>query len=153
MSEAELLESYNTWDNIRIVGVKEDRSSDNKVSESYSQSMQNVLQLAEKVGGNVASQDISIAHRLPSRNKSKECPIIVKFSRSIAKLEILQEKKHLGALQDLKFVKIFEDLTLPRLRYFNYMKSDERIDKVWTREATIFFKCNDETRVRSVKEL
>ena len=89
MSEAELLESYNTWDNIRIVGVKEDRSSDNKVSESYSQSMQNVLQLAEKVGANVASQDISIAHRLPSRNKSKECPIIVKFSRRIAKLEIL----------------------------------------------------------------
>ena len=28
MSEAEILESYNRWDNIRIVGVKEDRSSD-----------------------------------------------------------------------------------------------------------------------------
>ena len=90
MSEAELLESYNRRDTIRIVGVKEDRSS-GKVSESYSQSMQNVLQLAEKMGASVASQDISIAHRLPSRNQSKDRPIIVKFSRRIAKIEILQK--------------------------------------------------------------
>ena len=75
MSEVELLKSYNRRDNIRIVGVKEDRSSENKISESYSQSMQNVLQLAEKVVANVASHDISIAHRLPSRNQSKERPI------------------------------------------------------------------------------
>ena len=129
MSEAELLESYNRWDNIRIPGVKEDRSCGNKVSESYSQSMQNILQLAEKVGANVASQDISITHRLPSRNKNKERPIIVKFSRRIAGIEMLQKKEHIGTLQDLKHVKIFEELTLPSLRFFKYMESDERIDQ------------------------
>ena len=120
--EDELLESYNSWDNILFVGVKEDRSSDKKVSESYSQSMQKVLQLAEKVGANVASDNISIAHRLASRNQSKERPIIVNISRRIAKIEILQEKKHLGTLQDLKRIKLFEDLISPRLRVFQYNK-------------------------------
>ena len=93
MSEAELLESYKKRDTIRTVGVKEDRSSYNKVSENYLQSMRCVLQLAEKVGANVASQDISIAHRLPSRNRSEEHPIIVKFSRRTAKIEMLQKKE------------------------------------------------------------
>ena len=43
MPQLELLEAHNGRDNIRSVGVKEDRSSD-KVNEGYSQSMQNVLQ-------------------------------------------------------------------------------------------------------------
>ena len=38
MSEAELLESYNRRDNIRILGVKKDRSTDNKLAKAiYSQ--------------------------------------------------------------------------------------------------------------------
>ena len=71
MSEVELLRSYNRLENMRIVGVKEDRGSDNKFCENYPQSMQNVLQLVEKVGAIVALQDISIAYRLPSHNQSK----------------------------------------------------------------------------------
>ena len=55
MSETELIESCNRRDIIRIAGVKEDQSSHSKVNESYSQSMQNVLQLVEKVDTNVAS--------------------------------------------------------------------------------------------------
>ena len=94
MSEAELLESYKRRDNIRIVGLKEDRSSD-KVSESYPQSIQNVLQLAEKVGAKIASQDTLIAYRLPIRNQSKERQTIVKFSRRVAKIEMLQKKRTL----------------------------------------------------------
>ena len=95
MSEAELLESYKRPDNIRIVFFREDRSRDNKVSESYSQSMQNVFQLAEKV----ASQYISISHCLPSRNQRKECRIIVEFFTGVAKKEMLQEKELPGILQ------------------------------------------------------
>ena len=37
MSEVELLESYNRRETVKIVGFKEDRSSDNKVSENFSQ--------------------------------------------------------------------------------------------------------------------
>ena len=66
---------------------------------------------------------------------------------------MLQKKKHLGTLQDLKHVKIFEDLTLSRLQFFKFMKADERINQVWTREGTIFFKWNNKTRVQSVKVL
>ena len=115
ISEADLIELYNRRDNIRIVGVKEDRSSDNKISKSYSLSMQIVLQLAEKVSANVASLVNSIAQRLPSCNQSKEHLILVKFSGRIAEIEMLQKKKHLGTLQALKPVKIFVDLTLPML--------------------------------------
>ena len=98
------------------MGVKQDRSSDNKVGKNYSQSMQNGLQLAGNVGANVASQNNSIARCLPSHNQSMERPIIVKFSRRIAKTEIPQTKKQLGTLSDLKHIKISEDLTLPSLR-------------------------------------
>ena len=51
MSEAELRESYKGQDIIRNVGIKEDQSRDNKVSESYSQSTQTVLQLAGRENG------------------------------------------------------------------------------------------------------
>ena len=51
---------------------------------------------------------------------------------------MLQKKEHPGTLQDLKHIKIFENLTLPRLQLFNFMKSDERIDHVWKRENTLF---------------
>ena len=54
MSAAELFEFYKWQENIRIVGVNQNRSSDSKVSESYSQSIQNVLKLAENVGANIA---------------------------------------------------------------------------------------------------
>ena len=57
MSGAVLLESYKKRYNNRSVGVKEDQSSDDKISESYLQLTQNVLQVAEaeKLGANVAS--------------------------------------------------------------------------------------------------
>ena len=119
VSEAKLLDFYNTRDTIRIVGSKEDWSSDNKISESYSPSMQKVLQLAEIVGPTVAAQDISIAHRLPIGNQSKKRRIIVKFSRLISKIKMLQKKKHHGTLQGLKHIENFDDLTLPRLPFFN----------------------------------
>ena len=70
--------------------------------------MQNVLQLAEKMSANFALMDISIVHRLPSRNQSKERLSIVRFFRRVAKIEMLQKKKHLGRLQDLKHVKIIQ---------------------------------------------
>ena len=118
VSEAKLLESYKRQDNIRIVGVNEDRSSDNKISKSYSQSMQNVLQLDERVGATVPEHNISIAHRLPSRKQSQKRRIFVRFSRRKAKIEMLQKKKHHGTLQKTKHIQVFDDLSLPRLRFF-----------------------------------
>ena len=70
--------------------------------------MQNVLQLAENVTANAASQDISIVHRVPSRNQSEEGPIILKLPRRVAQIVMLQKRKHLGTLQDLELIKLLK---------------------------------------------
>ena len=95
MSDVEFVESFNRPDIISIVGVNEDRSSDNKISESYSQSIPKVFQLGQTAQANVTWQDISIGHRLPKSNQNKQCPINVKLSGCRAKIEMLQKKKHL----------------------------------------------------------
>ena len=49
ISEAGLLESYSRRDNLRIVGLKEVRDSDKELKENFDQSMQNIIQISEKV--------------------------------------------------------------------------------------------------------
>ena len=84
-------------------------------------------------------QSLSAFPLLLSRNQSKERPIMVQFSKRTSKIEMLQKKKHPKRLQDLKSNKNFVGLTLSRLRFFKYMKSDGGIDQVWKREDTTFF--------------
>ena len=50
-------------------------------------------------------------------------------------------------------MKIFEDLTRPRLEFFNMMKRDSRLEKVWTREGTIFFTWKNDLKVCRIQGL
>ena len=91
--EAEQLETYNRRDNIKILQLREDiNENGNFVGENMEHTMQKVLQLSQKLDAKIDEKDISIAHRLPTR-KGNIRPIIVKFSRRVAKVEILRKKK------------------------------------------------------------
>ena len=140
-SEAELLESYNRRENIRIIGVPEEfkKNKDRKfIGEDSEKTLEKVIGIANEADANVLPSDISITHRLPGRN-GKPRPIIVRFSRRVARLEMLRKKKSLRDKEHTNGVSIFEDLTQPRVQFFNLMKQDNRIQSVWTREVAIYF--------------
>ena len=151
LSQSELLESYNRRDNIRILGLPEDNPAGGR-GETYEQTTEKVLGICSKLDTGVDEKDISIAHRLPS-NKRGLRPIIVRFSRRMAKINIMRRKRELMNKESTKDVKIFEDLTRPRLAFLNMMKSDTRIQNAWTREGTIYFVWKEDGNIYKVNGL
>ena len=143
--EAEVLETYNRRENLRVVGIEcETEYEQNEVTETK------VLDLAKKIEVTMASSDISIAHRLPT-NKPGPKPIIVRFARRIARINMLRNRKK---LQEQKInVRMYEDLTTARVRFFNLMKSDTRISKLWTRDGTIYFVWKDDNKTYTINNL
>ena len=86
----------------------------------------------------VEKNDISIAHRLPSKNGTPK-PVIARFTRRVTKIQLLTKKKNLHGNALLGNVRIYEDATKARKNFMNLLRSDdERINKAWIREGTIF---------------
>lgn len=92
--ETERLETYNRRDNLRLFNLAEEKRTVNgkQVGEDSDVTLQKVLMVAKKIDANVTAQDISIAHRLPARNDRSHRPIIVRFCRRVAKVDILKRK-------------------------------------------------------------
>ena len=137
--ESEALETYNRRENIRILGVQSSEEyEDNKVTQAK------VLEIAKAIEADVVEADISIAHRLPSKKQGSK-PIIVRFARRIARVNILKNKRK---LQDVgsKQIRVFEDLTTARIRFFNMMRADTRINNVWTRDGAIHYIWKEDNR-------
>ena len=137
LSEAEKLESYNRRDNLRILGIPECLEGENN-RENFDTTIAKVVEISHDIGANVRASDISIAHRLPSRsNRGK--PIIVRFARRIAKINLLRNKKKMADKEGLKNISVFEDLSKARVNFIKMMKSDCRIKSAWTRESVIHY--------------
>ena len=109
------MEKYKRRDNIKVIGLPEVIKDDGK-PEAYPETIKEIVKLANKTEVNVDEQDISIAHRLPTAQRGKR-PIIVRFNRRVSKIEILK-KKSLENLVDYANVKVFEDISRPRLAFF-----------------------------------
>ena len=146
--EAEQLESYNRRDNIKIFNVMEKTqqlSTGQIKGESANETIEKVLEISKEINAEVSEVDISIAHRLPGRGATK--PIIVKFARRVAKINIMRQKRQLR--NDNSNVRIVEDITKARSNFIRMMRSNETITSVWTKENAIFYtKVNDNNRYR-----
>ena len=141
--ESEMLESYNRRENVRIIGMPE----------SSADVMDRVVDLTSLLDAEVSANDISIAHPVPTKKPGPR-PLIVRFSRRVAKVNLLRNKKNLENFDKLKNVRIFEDMTAPRLKFFNLMKSDNNIEKVWSREGTLHYvKAGGDNRVYKINSL
>ena len=141
--ESEMLESYNRRENVRIIGMPD----------STADAIGRVVDLASALDAEVSANDISIAHPLPTKKPGPR-PLIVRFSRRVAKVNLLRNKKNLDKFDNLKNVRIFEDMTAPRLKFFNLMKSDNNIEKVWSREGTLHYvKAGADNRVHKINSL
>ena len=77
--------------------------------------------------------DISIVYRLAASTRIQNRPVIAKFSRRMAKIGDLKNKKNQSD------VRIFEDITKARLNFLRMINTDVRVNSAWTREGTIFF--------------
>ena len=97
--------------------------------------MKHVVSLANTTGAPINESDISVAHRLPSNRGPK--PIIVRFARKVAEVSIMQNKKVTVNSQVFKDVKVYEELTKPRLNFVKILQEDARFEIVCTREGTI----------------
>ena len=75
--------------------------------------------------------------------------VIVRFSRKVAKIKLLQKMK-LASLSGLNDVKIYEDITRPRLNFIKLMRSDDRVESVWTRDGTIFFVWKQDKNIHTI---
>ena len=112
--------------------------------------MQKVLQLSQKLDAKIDEKDISIAHRLPTR-KGNIRPIIVKFSRRVAKVELLRKKKIL--FENKSEIKVFEDVSRPRVLFINMMRQDSRINSVHTKDGVILYTMKNDNQVYKINNL
>ena len=92
MSEAEQLESYNRRENIRVIGLSEPpqiQNSDGRLREAEDIPTK-ILEISNECKAAISLQDISIAHRLPSK-KAGAKPVIVRFARRSARIDLLRK--------------------------------------------------------------
>ena len=94
--------------------------------------------------------DLSIAHRLPSRRGNVR-PVIVKFSRRVAKIDVMRKKKVL--YENGSNIRIFEDVSRPRVMFLNMMRQDNRISSAYTKDGAIFYTRKDDNRVYKIVNL
>ena len=137
MSQTELLEQYNRRDNVKVFGLPcESNTEGVSMKENGNDTIRKVIDVSNSIDAGLSADDISLAHRLPSRMHLK--PVIVRFYRRFAKIKLLQNKKKLASLSELNEVKVYEDITRPRMNFVELMRSDNRVESVWTRDGNLF---------------
>ena len=112
--------------------------------------MDKVLDLTNKLVARVDKMDLSIAHRLPPRRGNVR-PVIVKFSRRVANIDVMRKKKVL--YENGSNIRIFEDVSRPRLMFLNMMRQDNRISSAYTKDGAIFYTRKDDNRVYKIVNL
>ena len=66
---------------------------------------------------------------------------------------MLQSKKKLASLSGLNDVKIYEEITRPRMKFIKLMRSNDRVESVWTRDGPIFFVWEQDKKIYKIEGL
>ena len=131
-------EQYGRRYNVTILGVKEEADQNN---------YQNGVDVAMKVLHQISKIDISICHRVPSRNLEKDegPPIIVNFVRRQTKSGLMTNKKSLKDCEEKIFIN--DDITLLRARLAKGLKLRADIKSVaMLNEEVVIYK-TDESKI------
>lgn len=110
-------EQYGRRDNIRVFGLEESPDED---------PYEVMIGVAEKVGVELHKSDISVCHRVPSRNGKR--PLIVKFVRREKKFELMNSKKKLRNSESQVYLN--DDITLLRAKLAAKLRQKEDIKTV-----------------------
>lgn len=146
---------YSYQYNLKIFGL-----SKANPKETAMQTMNLCVKLFKEIGADVSLQDIDIAHRVTPRDPKKTPPIICKFTRRIAKEDVMSCKGNLRevnfALTDLKTegrVNIYDHLTPKAQMLFNQTKKfqmENNFKYCWTKNSTILLRESDDSDVIKV---
>ena len=150
MSQTELLEQYNRTDNVKVFGLPcESNTEGVSMKKNGNDTIRKVIDVSNSIDAGLSDNGISVAHRMSSQMHLK--PVIVRFSRRVARIKLLKNKKKLASLSGLDDVKIYEDITRPRMNFIKLMGSDNRLEYVWTRDGTIFFVWKQDKKIPKIE--
>ena len=147
---------------MKIVGVPQE-----KRSETSEETTDLCLRIFDLMGANVVERDIDIAHRVPLRNQKGRAqqhnPIICKFTRRLARNEVLKNRKSatnitsealiLDCESDLK-IGVYQHLT-PRLQ--ELLHESKMFQKTfhykycWTKEFKILLRKEDDSEIIKIE--
>jgi len=151
----EEINKYSYQYNVKILGV-----SKSNPKETAKETFDICVKLFNAIGAAVTNQDIDIAHRVTPRDSSKTPPIVCKFTRRIAKEDVMNSK---SKLRDINFddidlhtegrVNIYDHLTPKSQLLFNHAKkfqADYNFKYCWTKNSTILLRETDDSNVIKV---
>ena len=122
------LEQYTRRENVKIHGLPETDNDD---------TIQQVVQLAQKAGVDIDANDISVAHRLPgNRHTNKPRTIIARFVRRVKRTDLMRKKANLRNVDGPR-VFITDDLTKMRGRLLWELKQDGDIERAYSIDGKI----------------
>lgn len=145
----EELEQYSRKNNIIISGIPK------KEMEREEELMERVKEIAEKLKVKLETHDICALHRLPTRKKTEQPPVIVKLNSIIKKNNLMANAKE----QRLRGIYINEHITQQTQILLNGARSlrdDGYIKFAWCKEGKVLIKCSEEDttkRIRGMEEL
>ena len=134
--ETDRLEQYTRRDNIRIIGMEEGDNEGDDVLEGK------LISLAEGMGVELDSGDISVAHRLGRHQGGRQRATIVRFTRRKKRTELLKNKAKLKG----KNIFLNQDLTDMRATMLKMVKELDTVKFTSTRDGkiTVRLKANPE---------
>ena len=128
--DLEMHQQYGNRDTLKLCNVPEPKLPP-KVNEDTNQTVIDVL---KKAGINVSKQDISVSHRLPSKDGVK--PIICKFGLRNVRNHVIRGKKQMRESNEFKdsYPDVFmvEHLTPLRGKVAYQLRKDDTIAKSWS---------------------
>ena len=132
------LEQHGRKGSVRISGLTDPHTNDEDTD-------QLVIKLAEDCGLNLKKEDISVSHRLGSKEATCDRSVIVKFVSRNNKRLLMMKKKALKEKAGYGDVYINEDITTNRYKLMKYLRDKEK-KVTWSRDGKMFFKDNKDAK-------
>ena len=160
------MQDYNYAFNIKILGVPE-----LKVNEDASETSNLCLNLFNRMGANIAINDIGIAHRVSFRDSScsDSKPIICKFVGRLARNNVMSARREASSVaardvgleesRNMSKILILDHLTPRMQELYGHAKSFKTrfgFQFCWAKNGTIFLRRSEDSRrlkVRSPNDL
>jgi len=166
------LEAYNRRDNLLISGLpiesyseaatvgasgdgnREQVDTRTSTAESSYATEQAALKMFNTcLNVKVSEKDISVAHRLPSKNKSQPPVVIVRFTNRKARDDVYNARRKLRSVASSRIF-INEDLAKTTAELFQQARKlvrSKQLHSTWTRNGSLFIKSSEDSRPQKIK--
>ena len=136
--ELEKSQQYQNRDSFKICGIKKPATSDNNGHEDTADT---VMKFFETASAPLPKEELSMTHRVPSRDTTKSDALLVKLKSRIVRNKYIRMKKDFRENDLLKSeypdAFIVEHLTPLRAKVCYKLRHDENIEKCWTIDGRI----------------